>query len=89
LRLGKERLTVDFLWPDRRLVVETDGRATHATPVPFQRDRRRDQILVAAGYRVARATWDQMHGELEAVVTRIISALNAPHPELRGSFVAP
>jgi hypothetical protein len=77
LRFGDERLTVDFLWPERKLVVETDGRETHATPVAFQRDRRRDQILVAAGYRVARATWDQIHGELEAVVARIGSALIA------------
>jgi Protein of unknown function (DUF559) len=77
LRFGDERLTVDFLWTERRLVVETDGKETHATPIGFQRDRRRDQILVAAGYRVARATWDQIHGELEAVVARISSALDA------------
>ncbi|MGV1049090.1 MAG: DUF559 domain-containing protein [Solirubrobacterales bacterium] len=77
LQLGGEHLMVDFLWQERRLVVETDGRQTHATPVAFQRDRRRDQILVAAGYRVARATWDQIHGELEAVVARIGSALES------------
>jgi Protein of unknown function (DUF559) len=77
LRLGSERLTVDFLWEAHRLVVETDGRQTHETPVAFQRDRRRDQILVAAGYRVARATWDQIHGELENVVSRIGSALGS------------
>jgi hypothetical protein len=76
LTLGGDRLMVDFLWEEQRLVVETDGKATHATPVAFQRDRHRDQILVAAGYRVARATWDQMHRELEAVVTRISRALD-------------
>jgi hypothetical protein len=77
LDLGGERLMVDFLWPAHRLVVETDGRETHETPVAFQRDRRRDQILVAAGYRVARATWDQIHHELDDVVARISSALGA------------
>ncbi|HEX5712174.1 MAG TPA: DUF559 domain-containing protein [Solirubrobacterales bacterium] len=75
LQLGGERLMVDFLWEPQRVVVETDGRETHDTPVAFQRDRRRDQILVAAGYRVARATWDQIHGELDAVVARIQRAL--------------
>ena len=77
LRLGAERLMVDFLWAPQRLVVETDGRETHETPVAFQRDRRRDQVLVAAGYRVARATWDQIHNETDEVVTRIADALDA------------
>lgn len=77
LDVGGERLMVDFLWPVHRLVVETDGRETHETPVAFQRDRRRDQILVASGYRVARATWDQIHGELDEVVARIAGALEA------------
>jgi hypothetical protein len=75
LRLGGEHLEVDFLWKEQRLVVETDGRQTHETPVAFQRDRRRDQLLLAGGYRVARATWDQVHGELEAVVERIADTL--------------
>ncbi len=75
LRLGGESLMVDFLWGAQRLVVETDGRETHETPVAFQRDRRRDQILVAAGYRVARATWGQIHHEAGEVVARIADAL--------------
>jgi very-short-patch-repair endonuclease len=70
-----ERLIPDFLWQRHRVVVETDGAETHGTPVAFQRDRRRDQILVAAGYRVARATWDQMRDELDAVVKRIARTL--------------
>jgi hypothetical protein len=75
LEVDGERLMVDFLWDEQRLVVETDGEATHATPVAFQRDRERDQILVAAGYRVARATWDQIQRDLDAVVARIGRAL--------------
>jgi hypothetical protein len=65
LHLGGERLTVDFIWEAQRLVVETDGEATHGTPVAFRRDRRRDQLLLAAGFRVARVTWDQMRDEPE------------------------
>ncbi len=68
---------VDFLWPEQGVVVETDGRQTHGTPVAFQRDRRRDQILVASGYRVARVTWTQIRDEPEAVVARIAQALVA------------
>lgn len=71
LLLEGERVVVDFLWKERRLVVETDGRASHADPIAFQRDRRRDQILVAAGYRVQRITWDQMRDERDRVLERI------------------
>jgi hypothetical protein len=75
LRIGGERLLVDFLWEKERVAVETDGRETHETPDAFQSDRRRDQFLVAAGYRVLRVTWEQIHKERAAVLGRIRSAL--------------
>lgn len=77
LLLAEETLIVDFLWERQRVVVETDGAETHATPVAFQRDRRRDQILAAAGYRVVRVTWEQAHRELQDVVARIGRTLAA------------
>jgi very-short-patch-repair endonuclease len=56
---------VDFLWRDRRLVVETDGAATHLTARAFEEDRRRDATLHAAGHTVLRFTWRQIaaHGD--------------------------
>ena len=51
-------LTVDFLWPHARLVVEVDGRRSHATRRAFQDDRDRDTLLAAnGGYHVMRFTW--------------------------------
>jgi hypothetical protein len=76
LEIEGHRITPDFLWEELRVVVETDGEGSHGTPVAFQRDRQRDQILVASGYRVARATWRQMHRELDAVVARISRTLD-------------
>lgn len=75
LRIDGHYLTPDFLWEELLVVIETDGAETHSTPVAFQRDRRRDQILVAAGYRVTRVTWDQISRELDAIVTRIARTL--------------
>lgn len=71
LWIGGERFEVDLLWEEQRLVIETDGEETHGTRAAFQRDRRRDQILTAAGYRTARVTWRQMEDEPTAVVSRI------------------
>ena len=51
---------VDFLWPEHRLIVETDGAGTHLTPTAFEQDRRRDAKLTTLGYRVVRFTRRQV-----------------------------
>jgi hypothetical protein len=51
---------IDFTWPDRRLMVEADSLRHHRTRAAFERDRRRDQQLTAAGWRVVRFTWRQV-----------------------------
>jgi very-short-patch-repair endonuclease/predicted transcriptional regulator of viral defense system len=66
---------VDFLWPTERLVVEVDGFGAHGRRQSFESDRRRDQQLVAAGYRVVRVTWIQLRDEPIAVITSIAQAL--------------
>lgn len=77
LRLDSYRFEVDLLWEEQRLVIEMDGEETHGTPIAFQRDRQRDQILTAAGYRTARLTWRQVSDEPTAVVGRIARMLKA------------
>jgi predicted transcriptional regulator of viral defense system len=57
---GGRMIRADFAWPELRIVVETDGRRTHGTDQAFESDRRRDQRLVAAGWRVIRTTWRQI-----------------------------
>jgi very-short-patch-repair endonuclease len=75
LEIDGHRLEVDLLWEEQRLVVETDGEETHGTSAAFQRDRWRDQLLIAAGYRTARVTWAQVRDEPKAVVSRIARML--------------
>lgn len=55
--------TVDFLWPEPRLIVEVDGWETHGTKTAFEDDRARDTWLTAQGYRVIRFTWRQVTRE--------------------------
>ncbi len=64
----------DFLWRAQRLVVEVDGRETHATRRGFESDRRRDQRLVLLGWRVVRFTWRQVTYE-PAYVTATLRGL--------------
>ena len=71
---GKPR-EVDGLWADRRLVVELDGFATHGTRAAFEDDRARDRALQAAGYRVVRITWRQLHEDRATVAAQLRSLL--------------
>ncbi len=58
----------DCLWDAHRLIVELDGRAVHRTPLAFEKDRERDRLLQADGWRVVRITWRQLRDDAPAVV---------------------
>ena len=66
---------IDFHWPDARLVVETDGFATHGHRLAFESDRARDADLQARGYRVLRFTEAQLAREPLLVIARITRVL--------------
>jgi very-short-patch-repair endonuclease len=66
---------VDALWPAHDLVVEVDGYAYHGNRAAFERDRRKDAALVAAGYRVIRITWRQLVYEPHVVVALLARLL--------------
>jgi very-short-patch-repair endonuclease len=66
---------VDAFWPAHRLVVEVDGFAYHGNRAAFERDRRKDATLTAAGYRVIRVTWRQLLDEPHAVVALLARLL--------------
>jgi very-short-patch-repair endonuclease len=66
---------VDFVWPELRLVVETDGLTYHRTPTQQARDRLRDQAHVASGWTVLRFTHAQVRfdpGHVEATLRAIL-----------------
>jgi very-short-patch-repair endonuclease len=52
-----EGLEVDFAWPEKGVVVELDSWEYHGTRAAFERDRRRDRILLAAAWSPLRVTW--------------------------------
>jgi very-short-patch-repair endonuclease len=69
-------LEVDFHWPRRRLVVEVDGFAFHSTRMAFERDRERDAILAAAGFRSLRFS----HRQVTTQPITVVRALRTGPP---------
>jgi very-short-patch-repair endonuclease len=55
---------LDFAWPARRVAVEIDGAATHASREALSRDlRRQNRVLLSlapAGWALLRFTWDDL-----------------------------
>lgn len=66
---------VDFLWPDRRLVIETDGYRYHRGRQAFHDDRERDLDLRARGYEVLRLSEDQIDDQPERVAESLRTVL--------------
>jgi very-short-patch-repair endonuclease len=65
---------VDAALPHLRIAVEIDGRAYHSDPATFQRDRTRQNALVAAGWTVLRFTWADLTQRADAVVAAVLAA---------------
>jgi very-short-patch-repair endonuclease len=63
LRTGSDNFKPDFLWRDAGLIVEADSRQFHDTDMAFLDDRRREQRLQLAGWRVSHCTWWEIEHE--------------------------
>jgi very-short-patch-repair endonuclease len=74
----------DCVWHGSRAVVELDGRTFHDTTAAFERDRARDRALLAAGWRVIRVTWRQLHKESNALAADLRKILRAGPRRRRG-----
>jgi very-short-patch-repair endonuclease len=79
-----EGLECDFVWRRQGVIVELDGRTFHDTAAAFERDRARDRRLQAAGWRVIRVTWRQLHGEPDALAADLRAILHARPRRRRG-----
>lgn len=66
---------LDIGFPHQRLAVEIDGWEAHGGRQAFEQDRRRQNDLVLAGWRILRFTWDMLVRTPEVVVAEIRRAL--------------
>jgi hypothetical protein len=65
----------DFLWRERRLIVETDGYRFHRGREAFEDDRARDLELRALGFEVIRVSHRQVVAEAQQVAAVLRTAL--------------
>lgn len=74
-RGGRFLARVDFLWPEAMLVVEVDGLGKYSEPGELQREKLRQNALVAAGYVVLRFTWADVVHRPDVVLRQLKAAL--------------
>jgi predicted transcriptional regulator of viral defense system len=70
-----QRFRLDFAWPDAMLYVEVDGFDTHRMYTDFHRDRRREALLVAAGWTPLHFTEISTPDEVAKRVTATLARL--------------
>jgi len=70
--------TLDFLWPDHHLVVETDSYQHHQGDVSFEDDHARDLALRRLGFTVLRYTGRQLEHEPAAIAAELRERLRRP-----------
>jgi very-short-patch-repair endonuclease len=78
---GRLVARIDAAYPDLQLAIEVDGYEHHSAPEAFQRDRTRQNALVALGWTVLRFTWADVvrrptvvAGEIAAARARLTAA---------------
>ncbi len=77
----------DFAWASRRVIVEIDGFKHHSDRAAFQEDRRRQNALVNAGWRVLRFTVTDLLLRPQAVVAEVRAALRLPMPKINAPMI--
>ena len=75
--VGGRRYELDIALPEIRLAIEIDGYAYHSGDEQFQRDRTRQNALIAAGWRILRFTWADINDRPDYVVAQIRRLLAA------------
>ena len=62
---------IDVAFPAVRLAIEVDGRAWHSAADRFEWDRRKQNRLELAGWKVLRFTWEEITRRPEKVIADI------------------
>ncbi len=72
------RYQADFLWRDAKRIIEADSRRFHDTDSAFGAERKRQQQLELAGWRVSRCTWEEVEQEPRRLALTVQGLLAQP-----------
>ncbi|MBA2281381.1 MAG: DUF559 domain-containing protein, partial [Acidimicrobiia bacterium] len=67
---------LDLLVPERKLIIEADGRRWHTRVADFDRDRWRDNEALAHGYGTLRFTWVHLTCAPDDVASLVLRTLD-------------
>lgn len=73
------RGVTDIAWPDRRVVVELDGRRWHASTQSHVEDRRRDRLAAQNGWLTLRFGWQEIVERPDTVLDECRAVLERRH----------
>jgi predicted transcriptional regulator of viral defense system len=85
---GLPMIWADFVWPAQRVIVETDGDRFHGTHQARERDPRRDQRAMVAGWRPIRTTWRQVMRRPQELEPTLLALVRQPPPGASGLTAA-
>jgi very-short-patch-repair endonuclease len=68
---------IDVLYPRERLIVEIDSARFHLDRDSFEDDRKRDVVMLAAGFATVRITDERMKHDAEQEARRLLAILAA------------
>ena len=68
---------VDFCWASARVIGEADGSVKYSTPEDLLAEKRRQESLEQAGWRVVRWDWNEGVVQPHLMVARLAAALNS------------
>ena len=81
---GGPMIWADFVWREQRVIVETDGVRVHGTHQARERDPRRDQRAMLAGWRPVRTTGRQVRRRPQELESTLMTLLAQPLRAVNG-----
>jgi predicted transcriptional regulator of viral defense system len=78
---GGPAIRADFVWREEKIIVEADSGKWHLSRQRQQSDHRRDQRLIAAGWRVIRTTWGQIKHRPHELRETLLKLLGPASPD--------
>lgn len=71
--IGGQHFRLDFAWTDLKVGIELNGKPDHAGALARKRDRRRADLLRAAGWTIHEYGWAEVVGQPNELATQLLA----------------